>query len=163
MVVRLDNIRPPPRITLSYDRKHSQSYDQTVGGRNYPVLRPGKSRLDIDHIIFFAAIIITSLFVTHCTVPNSISPEHRETMDFRFFNDDNKENVDQNAKELKRRPMPSFLTHNQDNTHTYKVAGDTIQFFCSQAVILALILCNKMVQQQFLRHQAFLFLSLIHI
>ena len=53
--------------------------------------------------------------------------------------------------------MPSFLTHNQDNTHTYKVAGDTIQFFCSQAVILALILCNKMVQQQFLRHQAFLF------
>ena len=38
-------------------------------------------------------------------------------MDFRFFNDDNKENVDQNAKELKRRPMPSFLTHNQDNTH----------------------------------------------
>jgi len=75
-------------------------------------------------------------------------------MDFRFFNNDNKENVDQNAKELKRRPMPSFLTHNQDNTHTYKVAGDTIQFFCSQAVILALILCNKMVQQQFLRHQA---------
>jgi len=81
-------------------------------------------------------------------------------MDFRFFNNDNKENVDQNAKELKRRPMPSFLTHNQDNTHTYKVAGDTIQFFCSQTVILALILCNKMAQQQFIRHQAFLFSAL---
>ena len=50
-------------------------------------------------------------------------------MDFRFLNNDNKDNVDQNAKELKRRPMPSFLTHNQDNTHMYKVAGDTIQFF----------------------------------
>ena len=33
-------------------------------------------------------------------------------MDFRLFTNDNKENVDQNAKELKRRPMPSFLTHN---------------------------------------------------